>query len=115
MQGRDRLPGEEGRGGSQGNPPSHATGCGFSARGEAFDIKTGLPESMLKARSPRTLLEFAQAQVSMKWPHLAAKSRGSMSDALATVTLALCKDTAGRPAAAGRVATPRAVAGGPKG
>lgn len=33
----------------------------------------------------------------MKWPHLAAKSRDSMSDALATVTPALSKDAPGRP------------------
>ncbi|MCA2229634.1 tyrosine-type recombinase/integrase [Nonomuraea aurantiaca] len=66
-------------------------------RGEAFDVETGLPASMLKAKDSRTVLEFARAFIEMKWPHAAAKSRDSISDALATVLPALTKERAGRP------------------
>lgn len=51
-------------------------------RGEAFDMETGLPLSMLQAKSARTVFEFVRAYIDMKWPHAAAKSRDSMSDAL---------------------------------
>ncbi|MEV0623137.1 tyrosine-type recombinase/integrase [Nonomuraea sp. NPDC050404] len=66
-------------------------------RGEAFDVESGLPASMLKAKDAKSILEFAQAFIEMKWPHAAAKSRDSISDALATVLPALTKDRAGRP------------------
>ncbi|MFF0243552.1 tyrosine-type recombinase/integrase [Streptosporangium sandarakinum] len=66
-------------------------------RGEAFDMETGLPLSMLQAKSARTVFEFVRAYVDMKWPHAAAKSRDSTSDALATVLPALTKDRPGRP------------------
>src|SRR6266516_2716843 len=60
-------------------------------RGEQFDIATGLPESML-AQSGSTWLHFVQRYIDMKWPHAAAKSRDSLTDALATVTAALVLD-----------------------
>jgi integrase len=63
-------------------------------RGERFDIVTGLPGPMLAATGP-TWLNFVQRYVDMKWPHAAAKSRDSMTDALATVTAALVDDDAG--------------------
>ncbi|MDP9863375.1 MULTISPECIES: tyrosine-type recombinase/integrase [Streptosporangium] len=66
-------------------------------RGEAFDMETGLPLSMLQAKSARTIFEFVRAYINMKWPHAAAKSRDSMSDALSTVLPALAKDRPGRP------------------
>ncbi len=66
-------------------------------RGELFDIDTGLPESMLPADPTTTWLDFAQRYVDMKWPRAAAKSRDSMTDALATVTPALVDGTAGAP------------------
>ncbi|QYC38139.1 site-specific tyrosine recombinase XerC [Nonomuraea coxensis DSM 45129] len=66
-------------------------------RGEPFDMETGLPLSMLQAKSARTVLDFVRAYVEMKWPHMAAKSRDSMSDALATALPALVKDKPGRP------------------
>lgn len=66
-------------------------------RGEAFDTETCLPESMTKAKNAATWLAFAQAYTAAKWPHLAAKSRDSTTDALATVTPALTKDEPGRP------------------
>jgi integrase len=66
-------------------------------RGEAFDTETCLPESMTKAKNAATWFAFAQAYTAAKWPHLAAKSRDSTTDALATVTPVLTKDEPGRP------------------
>ncbi|GAA3143161.1 tyrosine-type recombinase/integrase [Planomonospora alba] len=66
-------------------------------RGEAFDVETGFPLSMLQAKSARTVFEFVRAYIEMKWPHAAAKSRDSISDALSTVLPALTKDRPGRP------------------
>lgn len=63
-------------------------------RGEAFDVETGLPVSMLKAEKQKTFYDFALAYVDMKWPHAAAKTRDSMTDALATVIPALVKEDA---------------------
>jgi uncharacterized protein (DUF2267 family) len=57
--------------------------------GEAFDVATGLPTSMLPAPSAQTWLAFAQAYVDVKWPRAAAKTRDSLTDALATVSAAL--------------------------
>ncbi|MEV7011146.1 tyrosine-type recombinase/integrase [Streptosporangium sp. NPDC051022] len=66
-------------------------------RGEAFEVETGLPQSMIKAKDARTVLEFVTAFIEMKWPHAAAKTRDGMSDALATILPALTKDRPGRP------------------
>ncbi|WP_405140646.1 tyrosine-type recombinase/integrase [Sphaerisporangium sp. NBC_01403] len=66
-------------------------------RGEAFDLETGLPESMVKAKNARTWLQFAQAYILAKWPHSAAKSREGMTDSLTGVTLALLHDRPGKP------------------
>lgn len=46
-----------------------------------------------------TWLEHAVAYAEMKWPHLAPHSRASLADALATVTPALTRPTAGQPSA----------------
>ncbi|GAB3816649.1 tyrosine-type recombinase/integrase [Micromonospora zhanjiangensis] len=67
-------------------------------RGEAFDTVSGLPDSMVEAKGAASWLEFVQSYLDMKWPGAAAKSRESMVDALATVTPALVRDQAGRPA-----------------
>ncbi|MER5322518.1 tyrosine-type recombinase/integrase [Streptosporangium roseum] len=66
-------------------------------RGEAFDIETGFPQSMIKAKDARTILEFVMAFIEMKWPHAAAKTRDGMSDALATVLPSLTKERPDRP------------------
>lgn len=65
--------------------------------GEAFDIESGLPVSMVKAKEARTIFDFVRAYIEMKWPHAAPKSRDSMSDALATVLPILTRETPGRP------------------
>jgi integrase len=59
-------------------------------RGEPFDEVTGLPATIVQQAVP-TWLEFAQNYVDAKWPHIVAKSRDSLTDALATVTAALVK------------------------
>ena len=66
-------------------------------RGEAFDVESGLPESMIVEQSAESWLEFVRRYVDMKWPGAAAKSRESMTDALATVTPVLVRELPGRP------------------
>jgi integrase len=66
-------------------------------RGEAFDVDSGLPDSMMPVKDAVTWLGFARRYVDMKWPGAAAKSRDSITDSLATVTPALVRDTPGRP------------------
>ncbi|ACZ83202.1 tyrosine-type recombinase/integrase [Streptosporangium roseum] len=61
-------------------------------RGEAFDLETGLPLSLLAVKSAVTWFSFAMAYVDMKWPHAAAKTRDSLTDALATITPALVNE-----------------------
>lgn len=65
--------------------------------GELFDLETGLPQSMLKAKEARTVYDFVTAYIEMKWPHAAAKTRDSISDALSTMLPVLVKDRPGRP------------------
>jgi integrase len=66
-------------------------------RGEGFDTESGLPESMLKAKSARTWYAFAVTYVETRWPHSAAKSREGMTDALSNITPVLTSDRPGRP------------------
>ncbi|MBB2908771.1 integrase [Streptosporangium becharense] len=63
-------------------------------RGEAFDVETGLPLSLLAVKNAVTWFSFAMAYVDMKWSHAAAKTRDSLTDALATVTPALVDEDA---------------------
>ncbi|MGI5493218.1 tyrosine-type recombinase/integrase [Microtetraspora malaysiensis] len=61
-------------------------------------METGLPISMAKVKSAVTWFAFVLAYVDMKWPHAAAKTRDSLTDALATVTPALVdEDAPGKP------------------
>jgi hypothetical protein len=55
---------------------------------------------MRKQEAGQTWLAFVLDYMAMKWPGAAAKSRYSMVDALATVTVALVHDVAGRPGTA---------------
>ncbi|GIF16758.1 site-specific recombinase XerD [Actinoplanes teichomyceticus] len=66
-------------------------------RGEAFDTDSGLPESMMPTVTGVSWLAFVRRYLDMKWPGAAAKSRESLTDALATVTPALTADLPGRP------------------
>ena len=66
-------------------------------KGEAFDTDSGLPESAARAQRSVTWYDLACQFTDMKWPHLAAKSRISIADALATITPALVTTTRGMP------------------
>lgn len=66
-------------------------------RGEAFDIESGLPVSMLKQLNAMSFVEFAQCYMDMKWPNSAATTRGSTVEALATAGAAFVRDAVGRP------------------
>jgi hypothetical protein len=68
-------------------------------KGEQFDVETGLPVSELRALNGAvTWYEHTRAYVGSRWDRLPAKSRRNDADALATITPALVKTTAGRPA-----------------
>ncbi|MEV0975089.1 tyrosine-type recombinase/integrase [Microtetraspora glauca] len=66
-------------------------------KGEPFDLESGLPASMIKAKDVRTWYAFAVDYVHAWWPHAAAKSRDGMTDTLTGVTLVLTHDRPGRP------------------
>lgn len=66
-------------------------------RGEVFDTSEGLPLSMRRAKHATSWFAFVLAYVDVKWPRAAAKTRDSMTDALATVTAALVDDRPGQP------------------
>ncbi|GIH28509.1 integrase [Acrocarpospora phusangensis] len=68
-------------------------------RGEAFDLKTGLPESMLApARNEGpTFLTFSQSYLAGRWVHLSALSREAVAYALLSMLPMLVKDIPNRP------------------
>lgn len=66
-------------------------------QGEAFDTDSGLAESVIREQQSVTWYDLACRFVDMKWHSLAAKSRMSVADALATVTPALVTTTRGMP------------------
>jgi integrase len=68
-------------------------------RGEAFDVETGWPVSMLPTDSPITWWEWAGRFVEMKWHSLAPTSRRSVAEALSTVTLEMTDGTSRGPSA----------------
>ena len=70
-----------------------------SRAGEAFDVDTGLPMSMVKASrgAGRTWLDLTIEYVERKWPEQAANSRTSTAEALAVVTPALVRTRRGQP------------------
>ncbi|MET8333000.1 hypothetical protein ABZV14_02695 [Streptosporangium canum] len=65
--------------------------------GEAFDVESGLPPSMIKMRDARTWYSLAVAYVQAWWPHAAAKTREGMTDSLVCVTPVLVNDLPGHP------------------
>jgi integrase len=66
-------------------------------QGEGFDIETGMPESTAREQQAVTWFDLACRFVDLKWPHVAAKSRTSIADALATVTPVMVTTARGRP------------------
>jgi integrase len=68
-----------------------------AARGEAFDIDTGLPVSILRKLEQKanavTWMSHAKEYASYKWPRLAGKARVSVAEVLVTLTLALLPES----------------------
>ncbi|NAS26591.1 tyrosine-type recombinase/integrase [Herbidospora sp. NEAU-GS84] len=68
-------------------------------RGEAFDVETGLPVSMLAAaKTGPSFLAFAQSYMETRWVHLSALSREAIAYAMLSIIPALTKDVPRRPA-----------------
>jgi integrase len=66
-------------------------------KGEAFDLATGLPVSMVRTENSMSWFDFACAYVDMKWKRAAATSRRSTAEALVTVTPAMLSGKRGKP------------------
>ncbi|WP_030773697.1 tyrosine-type recombinase/integrase [Streptomyces sp. NRRL F-2664] len=63
--------------------------------GEPWDAESGLPKSLLQKAKDISWYEHARRYVEMKWQHSPASTRRNLAEAMATVTLALVKDTRG--------------------
>lgn len=66
-------------------------------KGEAFDVDSGLPDSMAREISQRTWYEHACAFMDERWPKHAGKGRVSLVEGLTAVTLVLVKSDRGAP------------------
>ncbi len=66
-------------------------------RGEAFDVATGLPDSMLQVTTARNWLDFCTVYVAVRWDGAAAKTRDSITDSLATAAVVMVEDGQDRP------------------
>ncbi|MGW3237120.1 tyrosine-type recombinase/integrase [Streptomyces olivaceus] len=67
-------------------------------KGEQFDVETGLPASELRALNGSvSWYEHTRAYIARRWDRLPAKSRRNDADALASITPALVKTSAGQP------------------
>lgn len=76
----------------------------MNRRGEAFEIESGLPESEVRAaaeaaevKQPLRWFEFCRRYVAGRWRTSAAKTRESVADSLAAVSLAMVKRGDGVP------------------
>jgi hypothetical protein len=77
-------------------------------RGEAFDLDTGLPDSMAREVSSVTWYVHACAFVDARWPRVAAKGRISLVEGLMAVTPVLVRWHRG-PNAGARASWPRCL------
>lgn len=66
-------------------------------KGEAFDVGSGLPESLAREVSQVTWFEHASAFMDARWPKHAAKGRVSLAEGLIAVTPVLVKSQRGSP------------------
>jgi integrase len=66
-------------------------------KGEAFDVDSGLPDSLARELSQVTWLEHASAFMDARWPKHAAKGRVSLAEGLIAVTPVLVKSQLGAP------------------
>lgn len=63
--------------------------------GEPWDADSGLPKSLVQRAKDISWYQHARNYVEMKWPHSPASTRRNLAEAMATVTLALVKDSKG--------------------
>lgn len=66
-------------------------------KGEAFDIETGLPDSMAREVGQVTWYQHAWDFTDARWPEHAAKGRVSLAEELTAVTPVLVKNQRGAP------------------
>jgi integrase len=68
-----------------------------ASKGEAFDVDTGRPVSMLRTTLDMSWYAFACKYADLKWPTAAATTRRTNAEALAKVTIAMISGTKGKP------------------
>jgi integrase len=68
-----------------------------AGKGEAFEIETGRPVSMLRASLDMPWHGFACRYADLKWPTSAGTTRRTNAEALTKVTLAMIKGSRGKP------------------
>jgi integrase len=66
-------------------------------QGVAFDVTSGLPESLARKANSQTWLAHAEAFVDMKWPAASPKHRVSIAESLSTITPVFLKSNRGVP------------------
>lgn len=66
-------------------------------KGEAFDVSTGRPLSMLRAANDMPFLALAMRFADMKWNDVAGTTRRTHAEALAKLTVAMISTDTGRP------------------
>jgi integrase len=66
-------------------------------KGEAFDVDSGLPDSLAREVSQVTWFEHASAFMDARWPRHAGKGRVSLAEGLIAVTPVLVKSQRGAP------------------
>jgi len=66
-------------------------------KGEAFDVESGLPDSLAREVNRVTWLEHASDFIDARWPKSSAKGRISLAEGLITVTPVLVKSQRGAP------------------
>jgi integrase len=65
--------------------------------GEAFDVETGLPLSLLRAHTDLSFLDHARDYLAFAWTNIAAKSRVSILETLTRVLPVVTRDLPGAP------------------
>lgn len=65
--------------------------------GEAFDVESGLPESMYREQNSRSLLQLAQRFIDKEWPDAAPNTRRKHVDTLAVAVGAFVRESARAP------------------
>jgi integrase len=68
-----------------------------SRKGEAFDVQSGRPVSMLRATRDMSWYDFTCKYVDLKWPRIAATTRRTIAEALTAVTPGMITTDRGRP------------------